>query len=98
MTNFSLPENLTSMSQIFSYTNNLTDGSLGITIVMAVFVVAFVSVRFSGNELSRSLVGAMAITTFISIFLRILNLLSDVFFIPMIILTALGVLVIYFQD
>lgn len=90
---YALPTNVTNFFDIFTYANETASNyTLGFWIVIATFFISFTYMLQYGGR--KSLVGSMLFTSIVSVLLRVLNLITDVIFVPVLVL-LLAVVVLY---
>jgi len=73
---FPMPsDNMTSIFDLFSHANTLTDGFLGVGILIVVAVVAFITTKMFSTEKSFGFAGFLSIL--VAILLRFMDLIND---------------------
>lgn len=88
-----LPTNITSWYGIFDYANTITNEYLGLLILMAFFVVIFISLKIYTTE--RAFVTASFLTMLIAILFRVMNFVSNKIVFLFVILTAIALVAVY---
>jgi len=94
MTQFSTPGNVTTLQGIFQYANNVTGNAFGVSILMMIFCVAFITQKQASADQrgtnARIFLSSMFITMLCSVFLFIQGLVGDYVMYVCIAGTALG--------
>jgi ABC-type transporter Mla maintaining outer membrane lipid asymmetry permease subunit MlaE len=92
---FQTPTNITRPYMMFEHVDVLTNGMFGIVILIAVFIIALISMK---NHRGSAAFGAASfITLLIALILRALNSISDLILIAVIIITTLSVAFLLFE-
>lgn len=76
MTSYPIPDNLTTIIDLGTYSNQVTEGIFGTGFLLVLFVVMFL--RFHGfRETKASLLGSSMITFIVAVFFRMLGWVND---------------------
>ena len=90
---YELLNNATKLSDIFIYSNNITYGWLGVSIVLMSFVIPFIALK--NYETSRAFAFASIFACIMSMFLIVLGMISNYVFGITIIMAALSVVYLF---
>lgn len=102
MTNlvFDVPRGNTTLVDFVGYINSLTDfgfgGIIGLTFLIVISSIVFFMTRTQGNE--RALALSFILTAFLSVLLRILNLITDKIMSICIVLAFIGLWLLIKED
>jgi hypothetical protein len=91
------PDNITRFYQLFQYANTVSGNAFGWLIAMAIFVIMFMSFKAYFST-ARSLATAGFISTILAILLFTLSILSLKYIFIFCAITALGFVMIWFED
>jgi uncharacterized membrane protein len=80
------------LTEIFNYVNYLTNGALGVSILLVVGIITFISTK--NYSWDRSFAFSSFITLIVAILLRFLTLIGDVLLAFCAIMTALSLIIL----
>jgi hypothetical protein len=69
------PENMTSILDLFSHANTLTDGFLGVGILIAIAIIAFITTKAFSTEKAFGFSGFLSLL--VAILLRFMGLINN---------------------
>jgi len=92
---FPTATNITRPYMLFEHVGVLTNGAFGIVLLLAVFIIAMVSMK--NFRASASFATASFITMILSLLLRAMGAISDMIMIGAIVLSAIGMAFIFFE-
>lgn len=95
MTLWNYPENVTGFATLMDYMNYSTDNYFGLLLLIAIFVVLFVSMKF--YETDKALAGASFVTLIIAVLFRSLNIIGDIVLFALVILVIVSVVYIFLE-
>lgn len=72
---FPMPENMTSVLDLFSHANVLTDGFLGTGILIVVAIIAFITTKAFSTDKALGFAGFLSLL--VAILLRFMSLIND---------------------
>ena len=90
--NFSNGQSVNGIGSFLQYANYATNSKLGYLIIVAIFAVSFLSMKVFSS--TKAFASASFITTFLSVFLLRIGLISPVVTIILAALTVIGILVV----
>ena len=90
---FPYPGNLSTLQDIMVYNNTITNDLFGVSILMMVFGISFITMQNFGNK--PSLVASLWITSVISIFLWVLQLISPDIMVALTVMTAMATIFLF---
>ncbi len=99
MANFDSPgsQNLTDTTELIQYLNSVTDFWFGPIILIAIFVIAFISLVGKTVKKSAPFAAASFITAIIAILFRAMGIVNDSWLIGSIVLAVAGLAAVYFE-
>jgi len=89
---YDLPNNITTMTSLIQWSNGILDGLLGIILLVAIFVVSFVTTSYK-TESANAFTFAIILTTVMAILFRILEIVSSTVLFVCFVLAAFGIFV-----
>lgn len=95
---YAYPENVTGILSGFQYANSVTEGIFATSIILAVFAVAFLSIKFGGFKSQQAFAGASFIALIMSIGFLVLGLVAPVVLIVSVIVAVAGIIWLWFGD
>jgi len=87
--------NITRPYMLFEHVGTLTDGMFGLVLLLAVFVIAMVSMK--NFRATASFATASFITMVLALLLRAMNAIADIYMIATIVLATVGLAMLYFE-
>jgi len=97
MTDVNAPSNITGFADWMVWTNNATIGYFGVLLVFSVFIIGLIALnRFTGFR--EALLSTAFLCVMLSIFLRILNVLTDASMWITVIVLGLATLLVLWID
>jgi len=95
---YDYPENVTGILSGFQYVNSITEGIFAASMILVVFVVAFLSIKFGGFKSQQAFAAASFISMIMSIGFLVLGLVAPVVLIVSVILSIAGIVWLWFGD
>jgi len=98
MTNYTLPTNETGESflNLFTYVNDVSDGYFFLSILLALFVIVFISLKNFSN--SKAFAGASFFNMIFAIIFRVLGLIENKWMYLSIILVAISIVWLHIDN
>ena len=90
--------NITSGVNFFSWLNSTIDNWFFPGVLLAAYFIIFVKLLYSTNKIGQAFVSSSFICLILSVLLRVADLVSNVFMVMFIILTAIGVVWVNVED
>jgi hypothetical protein len=90
--------NITSLNQIFEWTNTSVNSLLFPGILGAVFFIIFVRLLYSTNETGKAFASSAFICMILAVLFRTVNLINTTFMVIFIILTAIGAIWLHIEN
>jgi hypothetical protein len=91
-----LPTGINSFVGLLTYLNGIVYGQLGILLVIATFIITFLSLRLFGNE--RAFIPAAVIAFVSAVTFRALGILNSIWLFTFLFLASAGVLYLMFSE
>ena len=90
---FPLPYNVTNFQELMVYNNTITHDLFGVGILFTIFSIAFITMLPFGNK--QSFVASVWLTSVISVFMWILQLVNPEIMVALAVITALGTIFLF---
>ena len=97
-TNYTMPTNISSPASLIQWADTTVGNRLGIAILVAAFLIMFISMKGTGYSTKKIAAPTMFICTILSILMRGLGIMADKIVMVCIILTVLTTMWLFSSD
>jgi len=95
---YATPQNITTSVDMFRYFNTTLSDMFFPGIIMAIWVIIMIQMKFNNNDTGKSFAAASFMCMIVSVFARVMNFVGTGFMSIFIIMTALGGLWVHIEN